>query len=64
MTMSRRCPKCQSTDIRWMEVSADGFASGQVGPVTIAFPGPLAVSRLFEVYVYGSCRFSEFYLRM
>jgi len=47
-----------------MEVSADGFASGQVGPVTIAFPGPLAVSRLFEVYVYGSCRFSEFYLRM
>ena len=51
MTMSRRCPKCQSTDIRWMEVSADGFASGQVGPVTIAFPGPLAVSRLFEVYV-------------
>lgn len=64
MTTSRCCPKCQSTDTRWREVSTDGFASGQVGPVTIAVPGPLAISRLFEVTVCGSRRFSEFDLRM
>jgi predicted nucleic-acid-binding Zn-ribbon protein len=62
MKASRRCPKCQSTDLRWQLLSLDHVNVSPVGPGFVVTPDLVRI-RLFDAYICAGCGFTEFYFR-